>query len=244
VATAEPTTAPPSTMPATTPLETMAPTTTIPATTEAPATEAELAAAALFTLDDFGEGWTEEPYDPSDDPDNAELQARIAECSGLDLNLIAADPLLGDSKVKSSRFESPDESASVEQTVGFAADEATAIAAIAAIADERLAPCYEVAISEVFTDPANIPEGMEVGEVSMDRVDLTGVAEADELVWYEVFVPITFQEQNIDQHLELLFLRTGRVMTQLELVGTGTPFPSDQLDPVIELAISRAEAIA
>jgi hypothetical protein len=221
--------------------------TTVPVTTSddgTPSSEAELAASALFTLSDFDAGWTEEPYDPADDPNNDALLAQIAECSGLDINLIGSDGLLGDTKAKSGRFESPDEAVSVEQTVGFAGDEATALAAMAAIGDERLAPCYEVAIAEVFNEPGTLPEGMEVGEVSMDRVDITGVATDDAAVWYRVFVPLTYQEQNLDQHLELVFLRSGRVMTQLELLGTGAPFPDDQLDPVIELAIARAESIA
>lgn len=257
-ASAAPTTVSESTTPATTqpvatteaPVETTSPSSTAPAvasttpdTTGAPQSEAELAQSALFTAADFSADWTEEPYDATSDPDNDALLAQIAECSGLDVNLIGSDGLLGDTKAKSSKFESPDETMSVEQTLGFAADLDTALAGIAEIGDPALAPCYETAISEAFTAPGAMPPGMEVGEVSMEQVDISGLASADEVVWYTVLVPLTYEEQNLDQHLELIFLRTGRVMTQLELLGTGAPFPDEALSATIELALSRARAI-
>ncbi len=255
--TSQPTaTAPPTTAPATAP--TTAPPTTAPATTvpgpEAtvpPATEAELAASVLITLDDLPEGWTETPFDPNEDNSDEEaILAAIAECAGLDLTLINRD-VLGDTRAESGEFESGEEVASVKHVIGFAPDEATAMAAMVEVGNPALPDCYAEAVRESFEaqfadpDPTDsVPAEVVLGDLVAERVDLTNIAAEDEAVWVRVVASLTVQGDALEQHVHLIFLRTGRVLSQVQLGGSGEPFPEDLFDPIIKLAIERAESIA
>ena len=240
----------PSTNPSTTVADTSA--STEPVTTEpAPlATEAEAAASALITLADLPPEWTEQPYDPADDADDDEVLALVAECSGLDPALLG-DDVLGDTKAKTGEFNSPDESASVQHTIGFAVDDATARAALEAIGDPALPDCYEQALATAFAaefpdpDPTDtLPAELVLGEVVAEYVDVTGLADPDEAVWLTFLAPLTVSGQTFEQHLDLIFLRTGRVLSQVQLGGLGAPFPPDLIDQIVTLAIERAESIA
>ncbi len=254
-ATSPPTTVPATTVPATDPPTTVPatdPPTTVPATTEppAPVTEADFAASALLTLDDLPDGWTETPDDPADDADDDETLAMIAECAGLDLVLLG-DQVLGDTKAKSGEFGSPDEVSTVQQTIGFATDEATALAAIATIGNAALPDCYEQSLATLFAtefpdedSTDDKPAELVLGEVVAEFVDLTGIAAADEAVWLRVMAPLTYQAETITQHVDLIFLRVGRVLSQVELGGFGEPFPQDLVDPIMSLVNERAGSIA
>jgi hypothetical protein len=248
------TTAPLATEPATTeslatePPATEPATTQPPQTTAAPASEAEAAASALLRIDDFVDGWSETPYDQAEQDDDAKTLALIAECSGLDVNLIG-DGVLGDTKASSNTFISPDATASVDHTVGFAPDEATAIAAIAAIGDPSLPGCYVQAIEARFAEAAaatvpadTLPPGLELGELVMERVQLDDVAD-DEAVLYSVEAPLVFNGQSIPQYVYLVFLRNGRVLSNVSLSGDGAPFPDNLIEGIVSLAGERAEAI-
>ena len=228
------------------------PASTEPVTTEPapPATEAEAAASALITLADLPADWTEQPYDPADDANDDEVLGLMGECSGLDPALLG-DDVLGDTKAKTGEFDSPDESASVQHTIGFAVDEATAAAVLEAIGDPALPDCYEQALATAFAaefpdpDPTDtLPAELVLGEVVAEYVDLTGLANPDEAVWLTVLAPLTVSGQTLEQHVDLIFLRTGRVLSQVQLGGLGAPFPPDLIDQIVTLAIERAESIA
>jgi hypothetical protein len=235
--------------------DTTADTTAAPATvTEPPSTtaavdEGELAQSALLTVDDLPAGWTEAPTDDNDEQDAENIQ-RISECSGLDAELIG-DRVLGDTKAKSPEFSSPDQLASVKQTLGLAPDEATASAAIAAIGDDKLAPCYEEAMRTSFeeaavtTDPAeSLPDGMTLTDVTMERIDPPVAVDADDAVWYSTKATLDYQGQSVDIYLDLLFTRTGRVLSQIEFDGTTQAFPEELYAPTVTAAHEKIDAIA
>ena len=235
------------TAPATVPPTTAAPTTT---TTEPSVSDAELAQSALLTIDDMPTGWTETPHDPADDADDDENMQRISDCSGLDADLIG-DGVLGDSKAKSPDFDSPDQSASVKQTMGLAPDVETATAAIAAIGHDALPPCYEEAMRASFaeaattTDPTEtIAGGITLTDISMTRVDPPVAVTADEVVWLKAAATLDYQGQQLDIFLDLVFTRTGRVLSQLEFDGTTAEFPADLLEPTITASQTKIDAIA
>jgi hypothetical protein len=242
---------PATTEPATTAAATTTPESTVPVTTEAPPeTEAEWAESALFTLDDFAEGWTAVPSDPEDDEDDAEMQAMLAECSGIDPALLGED-VTGDNEATSPEFVSPDETATVSHTIGFAEDETSAVAAITAIGNEAIPDCYVQAINALFedmqsgeADPSDtFPPGVTITDVTVDRVDLTGVAADDEVVWYATTVTLEYEGQSLAQYLDLILLRQGRVLSQVQLTSEGAEFPRDLVDPIVGLAIERASGL-
>jgi hypothetical protein len=228
---------------------TTAPTTsTLPPTTTVAVDEAELVQSALLTVDDMPTGWTEAPNE--NDAQDAENAQRISDCSGLDAELIG-DGVLGDTKAKSPEFSSPDSLASVKQTLGLAPDEATASAAIAAIGDDGLPPCYEEAIRTSFeeaavtTDPAeSLPDGMTLTDVSMEEIDPPATITADDVVWYKATATLDYQGQAFDIYLDLVFTRTGRVLSQIEFDGTTTPFPEALYAPTVTAAHEKIATIA
>jgi hypothetical protein len=227
---------------------TSAPPTTAAATTTPTVSDAELAQSALLTIDEMPTGWTESPTDDDDEQDAENIQ-RISECSGLDAELIG-DGVLGDTKAKSPEFQSPDELASLKQTIGLAPDEATAVAAITAIGDDALAPCYEDAMRTTFedaavtTDPADtLPEGMTLSDLAMQRIDPPVTVEADDAVWYSAKATLDYQGQSVEIYLDLLFTRTGRVLSQIEFDGTTAPFPPDLYEPTVTAAHEQIGAV-
>ena len=229
---------------------TAAPTTsTLPPSTTAAVDEAELVQSALLTVDDMPTGWTEAPNES--DAQDAENAQRISDCSGLDVKLIG-DGVLGDTKAKSPEFSSPDSLASVKQTLGLAPDEATASAAIAAIGDDGLPPCYEEAIRTSFdeaavtTNPAeSLPDGMTLTDVSMERIDPPpATITADDVVWYKATASLDYQGQALDIYLDLVFTRTGRVLSQIEFDGTTTPFPEELYAPTVTAAHEKIATVA
>ena len=229
---------------------TAAPTTATPATTAPAVSDAELAQAALLTVDDMPTGWTEAPVDADDDAVDAANVQRISDCSGLDANLIG-DGVLGGSRAKSPDLESPDQLSSVKHTVGLAPDEETAIAAIEAIGDGALPPCYEEAMRASFDEAATTPdptaslaEGITLADISMERIDPPVAVAADHVVWYEATATLDYQDQTIDIYLDLVFTRTGRVLSQLEFDGTTAEFPADLLEPTIAAVQAKVDAIA
>lgn len=234
----------------TAPPTTAAPATTAAATTTPAVSDAELAQSALLTIDDMPAGWKPSPLDEDEDAQDAANVQRIAECSGLDASLIG-DGVLGDSKAKSPDLDSPDELASVKHTIGLASDEDTAIAAITAIGDDQLAPCYEDAMRASFedaattTDPsASLVDGMTLTDISMQRIDPPVDVGADDAVWYSAKASLDYQGQAIDIYLDLLFTRTGRVLSQLEFDGTTVRFPEDQFEPTIRASQTKIDSIA
>jgi hypothetical protein len=174
----------------------------------------------------------------------------MSDCAGLDAALVG-DEVLGDTKAESDEFSSPDESATVSQTIGFAPDEDTAIAAMNEVADPALADCYEQAVRDTFaemvtsTDPANtLPEGMTLSDVTMERVDLAGVAEPDETVVYRSVGTFDYLDQQIAIYADLYFLRDGTVLSQLEFGGVDQEFPVDLIDPIVATTQEKMATIA
>lgn len=255
--TAAPTTAPPTTELATTAPATTAPATTAPAITVTATTapddpRAAIAASALLTVDDFSEGWTAVP--PGDDAaaeDDDEGIVFVADCAGVELALLS-DDVLGTTRATSPTFTTTDDTFAVDHSAGFAADEATAIAAAAAVADPDVPGCYGDGIVEFFTrsatatDPADtLPPGMEIGEVTTSLGDLTPFAlQADDAIWFHVGYPLTIQGQTFEQHADFVFLRNGDALSRLMLTGFGETFPPDDIAGIVQLADARLAAIA
>lgn len=252
--TAPATTAPPTTAAATT-TPTTEPATTAPAPTAPPTTlpsdpQAVIALGALITLDDFAEGWTAGPTD-DDDADDEEANAIISSCAGVDPALID-DDVLGTTQVKSPTFTTVDENYTVDQSAGFAADEATAVAAAAAVSDPDVPGCYGEAVVAFFeraiasSDPAEtLPPGIEIGEVTSTVGDLAPFAlAADSASWFHVEYPLTIDGQTFEQHADFVFLQNGAALTRLTLAGFGGPFPLEDVQGIVQLADAKLATIA
>jgi hypothetical protein len=266
VAAAITTAAPVATEPATTTTSTTEPvattteattTTVAPTTTEATTTtttidpndEVALSASALLQLSDMPDGWIETPFDPATDgPDDQDREtlAAIGECLGVDPALLGEE-VVGDTLNESSSFESPDEAFGVQQEIGFAETEEVALASMAALASPTLAECYDQAATASFeeaklTDP--VLANVTLLSLEALMIDLTGLAEPSEAVWLTITIELDYDGQPLDQYLDLLFLRDGRVMSQLELSAIGAEFPGEEIDPIVTRTIELMEGIS
>ena len=92
---------------------------------------------------------------------------------------------------------------------------------------------------------ATVPDGVSLSDIAMQRIDPPPVdVGADETVWYSATASIDYQGQSIDIYLDLVFTRTGRVLSQIEFDGTTTRFPEDLFEPTISAAQQKVDSIA
>ena len=148
---------------------------------------------------------------------------------------------------KSSTFESADGFHGAVQTIGFAPDEATAKAAILAIGNRNLPDCYEQTLTATSnsTDPAaSVPDGLTLTSLTMEPLDLTGLAEPDEAVWWTVTAELDHDGQLVMQFFDLVFMRVDRVLSQVELTGIDSEFPDDLDGPVVQRVLELMEGIS
>ena len=225
-ATTSPTTDPPGTTADTEPARTTA--TTAPDLTEAELADMELARTALITLDDFPDGWTEDPDDPDDEsPDTATFEAEFDECLGRDDDRVGDD--LEDLVVSTGDFHPIDQNApSVSHEVVLAPDEATAVAAMTEVVIDGAEPCLADVIQRfyvaTFADDPDLA-GIAVGEVVVTRTETE--RPDDVAVGVSMEIPLTLDGQDIDQFLEILYLRQGRALSELSFSSFGEPFSRD-----------------
>jgi hypothetical protein len=219
-----------------------------PTTVAQPQTEQEWAATALLTTADFDATWTQSPPEP-DDEDDARLEQDLAECAGVDLFLLS-DQVLGESRAQSGELSDADGVFSAEQSIGYAPDEATALAAMTGVADPDIPDCYVTATTDSFArdaasgDPADtLPAGVTLGEITFERFPLDGVPE-DSAIWYQGTITLESEGETFVQHAELIFLRQGRVLSTLTLIGNNEAFPTDAAANLADLVLQRATAIS
>lgn len=208
-----------------------------PTTAPAPTTEPDLTAAemadmeaartVLITLDDFPDGWTEEPDDDEDDPDTAAFEADFDECLGRD------DDRVGDELehlvVATGDFHPVDESSpSVSHEVVLAPDEARALEAMADVVVDGAETCLGDVIRrfyvESFADDPDLAD-IAIGEVRVGRTEVEQPADLTVGVLLEV--PLTLDDQVVTQFLEILYQRRGRALSELSFSSFGEPFSRD-----------------
>jgi hypothetical protein len=206
-------------------------------------TDQELAQVALVTIDDFPEGWTQFPaVDPDGDAaDDITFDTEMADSLGIsldDFRQYAYD----DTTADSDQFSAADGTASVDQSVKMAPDEAGAIGAMEQIGGDEVPACYQAGVNKIFTedflaDPAN--EGITIGEITVVRVPTEEQFPADEVVMLQVEIPFEFDGQPASQFLTVMYQRQGRALSQLQFGSFGQPFALDGISQLGEATEQR-----
>ena len=213
--------------------------------------DAESARTALLTLSDFGPGWSEVPVG-SDDPFEdlgEERDRRLSECTGSadSGSLMAAS--IGSAKAATGTFTSPDTDSTVEQSVGLAPDVASAAAGMTALEDPNLPACLQGTflwfIQTVIDDPPDpsdtLPPGASIGDVTVARLN---VAQAgDQLVAFRTTIPIQISGLTVTQYFDLVFVRSGRAVSQLQFGSVFKPFEVPVLDWTTAIAANRLAVV-
>lgn len=222
-----------------------APTTTRPGTEQ----DAQLASGALLALTDFGEGWSEVPADSSDPFEELydERDRRLSECTGNAAanGLMAAN--IGEAKAETGTFTAPDTDSTVEHSVGLSPDVASATAGMTALENPSLPACLQDTfrwfVEKVVDDPPDpsdtLPPGATVGDVSVARLNVAPAG--DQTVALRIAMPIQIGALTVTQYFDLVFVRSGRALSQLQF---GSVFEPSNMDVVNWMSAVAANKLA
>jgi len=225
----------PDTTPEATPDTTEAMTEDTTASTGAPAQDvaADLVAAqaAMLTLADFPEGWTDTPVEADVASD---LDARLAECVGVD------GVTSSDASAASGVFASTDGSLVVNQRVGVRATEQDARLFIARLTNPGVPGCVAAAYTELGAAALGagaVVEGTEIGEVTAGRLAVGAAGNATQAI--RVVIPVTTGGAASLLTVDHVFARTGRSLASLSFEARLEATTVETIDDITAAAASR-----
>jgi hypothetical protein len=197
------------------------------ATTDAPeqdiAADTAAAEAAVLTLANFPEGWTETPAG-----DVAEIDGRVAECVGGD----------GAEAVASTgKFASPDGNLVVGETVDVRASERDARLVIAQITNPEVPDCIAAAYAELGAAALSagvLPEGAEIGEVTAARLPVGAAGDATQAI--RVTIAAASGDPAGQVTVDQVFVRSGRSLATISFESTVEPTPVETIDGITTAA--------
>jgi len=203
-------------------------------TTEAPSQDVEAdtaaAEAALLTLADFPDGWTEAPSDAGTD-----VEDRLAECIGVD-SLTSAD-----ASATSADFFSPDGNLVVVESVGVNATERDARFVLAGITDPEVPACVAAAYTELGAAALGtgaVADGASIGEVTASRLAVGAAGDATQAIRVEIVLADGSSTITVDH----VVARSGRSIAALTFEGRAEPTAVETIDSITEPAASRLPA--
>lgn len=225
----------PDTTPEATPDTTEATTEDTTASTDAPAqdVDADLAAAeaALLTLADLPEGWTDTPVEADAASD---LDARFAECVGVDS---VTSP---DASAASGVLASTDGSLVVTQRVGVQATEQDARLVIASLTNPDVPGCVAAAYTELGAAALSVgavADGAEIGEVTASRLAVGAAGDATQAI--RLVIPVTSGGTAAQLTVDHVFARTGRSLASLTFEARVEATAVETIDEITAAAASR-----
>jgi len=225
----------PDTTPEATPDSTDANTEDTTASTEAPAqdVDADLAAAqaAVLTVADLPEGWTDTPAEADVASD---LDARLAECVGVD------SVTSSDASAASGTFASSDGSLVVNQRVGVQATEQNARLVVASLTNPEVPGCVAAAYTELGAAALSVGavvEGAEIGEVTASRLAVGAAGDATQAI--RVVIPVTTGGAASLLTVDHVFTRSGRSLASLSFEARLEATAVETIDEITAAAASR-----
>ncbi len=240
--TAGTTSAPETTVASTSPDTTVAETTpdtttadTTPDTTAAPSQDVEAdsaaAEAALITLAELPDGWTDGPAagDAAGD-----VAARLAECVGVDS---ITSP---DASAATGNFSNPDGSIVLSESVGVQATERDARMVVAGLTSPDVLDCLAGAYLELGAGALSagaVADGAEIGAVVASRLPVGAAGDATQAI--RVVVPASVDGVTELVTVDHVVARTGRSIAALTFEARGEPTPIETIDEIAATAASR-----
>jgi hypothetical protein len=206
------------------------------ASTEAPArdVDADIAAAeaALLTLADLPEGWTDTAVEADVASD---LDARLAECLGVDS---VTSP---DASATSGAFTSADGGLVVTETVGVNATEQDARLVVASLTNPDVPECVAAAYTELGAaalSPGAVAEGAAVGDVTASRLPVGAAGDATQAI--RVAISVVGSDGVASQlTVDHVFTRVGRSLASLSFEARVEPAAVETIDEITLAAASR-----
>ena len=197
--------------------------------------EADTAAAeaALLTVADLPEGWAEAADDAT-----APLNARLAECVGVDGDEISAADATG----AAGPFVSPAADASIRQHVGVLATEAEARTVVAFTVEPGVLGCFEEAYAELATDAlvGAVADGSTFGAPSVTRLQIGPAGDATQAI--RVTVPVTGDPAVAAVTVDHVIVRSGRSLATITFANSTEATPIETIDEVAAIVAERLPA--
>lgn len=222
------------------------PSTTAPTTSSSSGSTFDKAAAtqaatdALLTLDDLPDGWTSKPSDNSDDK---QLDANLANCLGVPVDSFG-DPGANGADADTPDFSPPGNSeATVSETVDVAASDLID-QRFSIVKSSKLPDCFDSVMGEYLKaqlakDPST--RTATLGTPTTKALDFAKVGE--ETVAYGVTIPFEIQGQQASVYIDLVFIRSSDT-TGIEMFYSNvlSPVDQDQAESIAQTAFSKVSA--
>ena len=189
------------------------------------------AAAALLTVADLPEGWTEAATDDATAP----LNARLAECVGVDGDEISAAA----ATAAAGPFASPAADASIRQHVGVFATEADARPVVAMTIEPAVPACFEEAYAELAGEAlvGAAAEGSTFGAPSVTRLQISPAGDSTQAL--RVTVPVTGDPAVTQVTVDHVIVRSGRSVATITFANSTEPTPAESIDAITAVVAER-----
>ncbi len=209
----------------------VAPTSEPAAATQDVDADTAAAEAALLTVADLPEGWTEAAAGDAVAP----LNARLAECVGVDGAEISA----ADAMAAAGPFASPAGDASIRQHVGVLATEAEARTVVAFTVEPDVLVCFEGAYAELGADAlvGAAAEGSTFGAPSVTRLQVVPAGDATQAI--RVTVPVTGDPAVTQVTVDHVVVRSGRSLATITFANSTDATSVESIDAVTSAVAER-----
>jgi hypothetical protein len=189
------------------------------------------AEAALLTVTDLPEGWTETPREA----DAAAIDARLAECVGIDGDSITA----ADATAQGALFTAPNGALLLTQDIGVLATERDARTVVAFTAEPTVPSCFAEAYAELGADvfAGTLAEGAELGAPTATRLQVGSAGDATQAV--RVVVPVTGDPAVTEITIDHVVVRGGRALAALTFENRAEATPVETIDAVTAAVATR-----
>lgn len=199
------------------------------------AADQDLADSITLMLSDFPSGWREEPREDDDQVTVNDVAGDVDECADY------ADVL---------EIETSAESVSPEFVRGDA-EEVRSDVAIFATTDEAQqflegdqSACFRAAIpvvvQERVEEDLNAFAGVQFGELSGGQLSID--SQGDETVAYQFVIPLMAEGIEVDQYLDLVYVRVGRAIAAFTVSSQFSAIFEDDRDAIVQSVVARMEA--
>ena len=199
------------------------------------------AEAAVLQFADLPDGWSGTPH--STDTSGPDIQVEIAECVGVDPELVSSEE--NPTSVDSADFADDSTGATVQNSVAFTPTEDRAEKVMAVFADPAMPGCLATAMQHVLAYPAASQNAEErtdesYGAVVVEPLPFPNVG--DETVAFQMLVPFSSGGQETDLYFDFIVFRIGRAGVSLSSFQPGQPFDPDLEQQLAGVVASRLGA--